>query len=103
MSEETLDYTINLQLSAECYSELRKLETSLFRILSYIRRMTGDENINNAIARVQQLITIIRMAQIALRALQIASGPIGWLYAGTTVVSLGFAVGDVMYDQTRGY
>jgi len=96
MSSETLDYIINLELGANCYSELRKLEISLFRILGYIRRLTGNENVENAIVAIQRLITIIRMAQIAIRSLQIASGPIGWLYAATTVIGLGFAVGESM-------
>lgn len=101
MSEE-LDYTINLQLAANCYSELRKLEISLFRILGYIRRLTGDENLSKAISHIQRLITIVRMLQVAIRALQVASGPIGWLYALTTVVGVGFAASD-LGTELSGY
>lgn len=68
------------------YSELRKLEMSMIRILSYIKRFCGNEQIDKAITKIEALIMAIRAAQIAIRALEVAEGPIGWIYAATTTV-----------------
>jgi hypothetical protein len=87
----------SLALNAEMsYNELRKLETSLVRILSMVSRFTGGENITRAIRTVERMIMTLRTLQIAIRAVEMAAGPIGWLYAATTVAAAGFTVYDAM-------
>jgi C4-type Zn-finger protein len=69
------------------YHEVRQVEIILMRTLTLIERATGSKEIQQAINKVQTLIMTIRMAQIAMHALEVASGPIGWAYAATTVIS----------------
>lgn len=105
MSSETTtqDLVITLSVNTEMtYNELRKVEMSILRILSYIRRFSGNEQIDKAIQKVMQLISAIRMAQIAIRALEIAEGPIGWIYAITTTVGAAIAVGTTVNDLSGG-
>lgn len=83
------------------YTELRKLEISVIRILSLIRRFCGNENISKAIDYAERAIMTIRQLQMAMRALEMASGPIGWLYALVSVAGVGASVAVDMYDVTR--
>lgn len=81
----TIEYLITANIEPG-YTELRKLEMSLMRILTYIKRFCGNEQIDKAIDKIQVLITAIRAAQIAIRALEAAEGPVGWIYAATTTI-----------------
>lgn len=105
MSEEhTIDYvlTINTELA---YADIRKLEITLIRLGNILRRITGSEEFDQILANIQRIIMIIRTAETAIRAFQMASGPIGWLYAGvgavTGAISIGTMASDLMYDYTR--
>lgn len=98
MSESTtIDYvlTINTEMT---YAELRKLEISLIRIMGYIQRFSGSPSIDAAFRKIQQLLIMIRSVQIAIRALEAASGPIGWLYALTTITGAGLTTASIMND-----
>jgi hypothetical protein len=82
--------------------DINKVEVSMMRILSYIERLTpGNPSLSNLIQYAQQTITILRSLQMAIRAVQLASGPIGWLYAGTSIAAAGFT-GYAMYESMRG-
>lgn len=71
-------------------SDLSKVETSLMRILNVVKQLTGgNPDVQKAIQYIQSLITIAQAAQAAIRAVQIASGPVGWLYAGTSILAAG--------------
>lgn len=101
MSTETTEIQYLLTVNCEMtYNELRKLEMSLIRILSYVKRFCGDENVAKAIGTVEKLIMTIRMCQIAIRALEAAEGPIGWLYAITTAV--GAAISTATFASDLG-
>lgn len=98
-NEIQYSFSINTELST---SQLRKLEVSLMRVLSYVERFTGgNPNLTKLISMMQATITTIRTLQAAIRALEIASGPIGWLYAGTSIVAAGFA-GYSILEATTG-
>jgi hypothetical protein len=91
----------SLMLNAEMtYGELRKVEITMIRILSYIKRFCGDENIDKAIKKIEAVIMACRAAQIAIRALEAAEGPIGWAYAATTTV--GAVIMGVTAVETLG-
>ncbi len=90
--------TVNTELT---YNEIRKLETVLIRVLSYVERLAGNADLTKLINIIQATITAVRSLQMALRALELASGPIGWAYAATGVVAAGFA-GYSMYESTIG-
>jgi hypothetical protein len=97
-SSSEVSFLLSVNVNELSFSEVRKIEMSLFRILSYVRRFCGNESVANAIAKGEQLITLARHVQIALHALEIAEGPIGWLYALTTVIGTGLAASDLMME-----
>lgn len=99
MSEEVQwSLTVNTELT---YSEVRKLETVLMRVLGYLRQFSGNENLNETIMLIQRTITAIHSLQMAIRALQMASGPVGWAYAATSVVAAGLS-GYSIYESMIG-
>jgi hypothetical protein len=91
--------TVNTELSR---SEIRKLETVLMRTLNYIQLFTGgNTDINKAINMAQAAITTFRSLQIAIRAAQLASGPIGWAYMGISLAAVAMS-GYSMYEGMIG-
>ena len=88
-SEETV--TFNLELNVEqAISEIRRLETLLFRSIALARRLGLPEDIDSAVYKIQRLIMVVRLAHSTLIAFQTASGPIGWALAivgGLTAVA----------------
>ena len=99
MSTE-IQYTLTV-LTQEIENNTRKLETSLIRIMSYLQRLSGDTNIDNFLGMVQKAIITVRTLQLALTALSVASGPVGWLYAGTSAVAAGIS-GYTLYESMIG-
>jgi hypothetical protein len=96
MSEQA-EIQYNLTLNADMsFSEIRRLEIVLVRVMSYAQQLTGDPNLKKGIQTIQQAIMSLRMLQIAIRAVQMASGPIGWIYAGTSVLAAGISYGNLM-------
>jgi hypothetical protein len=90
--------TINTEVS---YNNLRKLETVLMRVFSYIEKLSGgDPNLSKLINTIQAAIVALRTLQLAMRAVQAASGPIGWAYAATSFAAVGFA-GLSMLDASQ--
>jgi hypothetical protein len=97
-NEIQYNLVVNTELS---YNEVRKLEIILMRCLSYASRLTGSEDLKKGIQVLQTAITTLRTLQIAMRAVQLASGPIGWAYAATSVIAVGFS-GYSMYETIVG-
>jgi len=99
-AENEIQYslTVNTELT---YNQVRRLEIVLMRCLSYAEQLTGDPNLKRGIQIMQQAITTLRTLQIAMRAVQMASGPIGWAYAGTTIIAAGLS-GVSMYESIVG-
>lgn len=85
----------SLQLS---YSELRAIEVTATRLMRIISRMSGSENVDAAIRKIQNLIITIKLAQAAIHAFEVASGPIGWALAIVGGVSAVVSVGDFMME-----
>ena len=99
MSEEYL-VTFNLELNVEqAYSEIRKLQTLLFRTFSIIRRLGLPENIEQAITTIQRLIMIIRLLHTTMIAFEAATGPIGYALAGLGVIYAGVAMTNLDLTQ----
>jgi len=89
--------------TTEATSNVYKLESAATRAARIVRRLTGDENIDGMTMKVSRAITTLRSFEYALYAVQVAEGPIGWLFAGISVASAAITVGDLMYDQQRGF
>ena len=72
--------------------EIRQLELSLMRISFQLIRISGSAEIDNAVRKVLQLIRIIRYLQYAMMAVNMASGPIGWISAAASVGAFSLAL-----------
>ena len=88
--------TVNAEMA---YTDLRRLESSLMRIMGYISQLSGDPNIDKMMQKAQETISLVRQLQIAYRtmlALEAGTlgGPIGWLYAGTMLAGIGLSVAE---------
>lgn len=83
-------------------SPLRELESVATRTARIIRMMCGSEDLDNAMMKMTKMLMLARYLQFALHAVEIAEGPVGWLYAGASVTWAAMA-GNAMYDGQRGF
>jgi uncharacterized protein YaaW (UPF0174 family) len=99
MSEETV--TFNLEINLEpTYSEIRKFEAVLMRSLTLLNRFTGgNATVQQTIQIIERLITTVRMLQVAIRAFEVAAGPLGWAYFGVTALSTGVYLLDPVLEM----
>ena len=98
MSEEHL-VTFNLELNVEqTYTEIRRLQTLLFRTLGLLRRLGLPEEIDRALAIIQRTIMAARLLYTSLLALEAASGPLGWALAIVGVTTAAVSVADIAIE-----
>ena len=103
MSEQTeiqFSLSVNTELT---YTECKKLETVLMRILSYVERLAGNADLSRLINIIQSTIVAARTLQIALRSLEAAtlSNPIGLALTATNLIAVGFS-GFGIYESMTG-
>jgi len=97
----------NLELNVEpLLDNARQIEGLLSRSLGYMQRLTGNEDLNNALRMVQRVTMAIRLLHSAIIAMELASGPIGWWRVGLALAGAGFTIGGIVsevgYDAQRG-
>jgi len=90
--------SFSLEVNVEkAYTEVRRLQTALYRSLDLAARLTGDENLERGIRTMQRAIAIanqLRLALIALQAARMAAGdPLAWIQAGVAVGTLAMDIG----------
>jgi hypothetical protein len=83
------------------YRDLKRLEISLLRIMRYVQDFSGNKDLNKALQLMEKAIIMAKTLQMVIRAVEMASGPIGWLYAGTTVIAAGMS-GMTLLENTTG-
>lgn len=101
--QEEIQYslTVNTEMA---YSEIRKLETTLVRVLGYIEQLVGDNpSLKKLINLLQATINTVRTLQAAIRAMNLASAstPLGFAFAATSFVAAGLSAG-ALYSSTVG-
>ena len=97
MSEETV--TFNLELNVEqAISEVRRLQTLLYRTISLLRRLGLPEDVNAVITRIQRLIMVVRLLHTALVSLQAATGPYGIALALVGLGTAAVTAADVVIE-----
>jgi hypothetical protein len=74
----------------------RELEMVMYRGTGLLRRMSGNEDLNAAISKVQRLAVVIRLAHSAWIAFEMASGPVGWTFAVIAGLSAALTASDYM-------
>lgn len=103
MSERVeIEYALTVNVE-DATTQIRQLERLLFRTMSLLRRMGLPENVTAVINQIQRLITVLRMLRVSLLMLQAATGPWGWIMGGMGLAVAGLTMGDMLYDNTRGY
>lgn len=75
-------------------TKILTLERSLSRLLSLVRRMTDDDNLNRALTVMIRAIAVANQLRLAMTLAWAASGPWGLLYAATAGVSAGLMMSD---------
>jgi hypothetical protein len=93
--ENTIQWTLAVNTEMT-YSEIHKLELTLIRTLAYAQQLTGDPNLKKGIQTIQSTIIALKTLQQTMRAVELASGPIGWAYAAITAVAAGASMGNMM-------
>lgn len=93
-----IDYLLNLQIGDATYNDLRKIEMTMMRLFGVLNRVFPNSPVSKVIQDIEHTIMLLRQAQMAIRAVEAASGPIGWAYAGVSVVSVALST----YESTVG-
>ena len=99
---EIQDYQVSFSLQVnieDAYEEIRRLQTVLYRIMGLLRRMGLPEEIDEAIAKIQRLITILNTLRLTIAALHAAAGPIGWLLAGVSMITTGATISEYIMEM----
>ncbi len=83
------DVVVNLDINAaKAETQLRQVETLLYRSLALFGRLGLPENIDAAINKVERLVMVIRLLHTSAIALEAATGPVGWALAGVGGMNL---------------
>ncbi len=77
---------------------LQKQVRTLNMMVILVSQMTGDKNIDKSIQKIQQLTMSFMHLRMAILAFQMASGPVGWAYAGVTGMATAISFGNIMTD-----
>lgn len=96
ISAVTEDLIFSLALDiAPSYSELRKIEAIVMKVGQIIKRMGFGETVDQVIDGINKINMGVRLLQVTVHAFEIATGPIGWIYAGVTLVSTVMTLSDM--------
>jgi hypothetical protein len=89
---------INTELS---HRQIRQLEIVMMRTLNLIEEFTGgNKSVEYAVRIAETAIETFRSLQIAIRSVEMAAGPIGWAYAGFSVVAAGMSGYSILESVT---
>jgi hypothetical protein len=96
ISAVTEDLIFSLALDiAPSYSELRKIEAIVMKVGQIIKKMGFGETVDQVIDGINKINMGVRLLQVTVHAFEIAIGPIGWIYAGVTLVSTVMTLSDM--------
>lgn len=104
MSIEQHTVSFSLEVNVEkAYTEVRRLQSVLYGTLALVNRLTGDEDLKESIATMQQAIRVanaLRLAYAALTAARVAAGdPIAIAQAGLAIAGFAFTASDFATDM----
>ena len=93
------ELTDKLDKVSASYTQIHMIERIFFQISGLIKKLTGgNEAIDAATSKLQQFITTVLMAQRAVHAFELATGPVGWAYFLTMATVTGISM--VSYDAS---
>lgn len=100
-SDETVSFSLEINVQ-QAYTEIRRLQTLLYRTLGLVRRFGLPENAEAMITQIQRLITLLNSLRLSLIAVQMAAGPVGWALAGVSLLATAMTAGDFIENDMRG-
>jgi uncharacterized protein YaaW (UPF0174 family) len=98
LSQVEVDYTLNLLINEGTYTDLRKIEMTMMRMFTILNRIFPNSPVSKIIQDLQHTLMVLHQVQATIRAVELASGPIGWAYAGVSVAGTALTV----YESTVG-
>ena len=84
---------------AEVRAELTGVLSLMQASMGLMRRLSGDENVDATIRKIQELITILNGLRIAYLSFEAATGPMGQIMAGIGLVSTIIAARDFALES----
>lgn len=100
---EVIPVTVEIQVeTTKMVDQLKKVQILLYGTLGILRRLGLPEEVDSAIMKIQRIIAALNMLRLALYAVEMASGPMGWTVAGIGIAGTLLSTGDLMYDLGRG-
>jgi len=96
-TEGGIQYTLTV-LTKDIEDNSARLESSLIRLAGYLQRMSGSEDIRKFINLVQDAMIAVRSMQTTIQLFYAATGPIGWVIAGTSALTTAFSVARLTTD-----
>jgi len=103
MSVEDTTVSFSLEVNVEqALTDIRKVQTILYRTLGLLQKFSGEGNVADAIAKFQRMIAITNQLRLALIALNAASGPVGWALAIIGATSFAVTTSEFLYDEMTG-
>lgn len=100
-SDEIVSFSLEVNVE-EAYTELRKLQTVLYRSLDIARKLGLPDDISEMASKIQRLIAITNQLRLALIALSVASGPLGWALALVGTAGAFVSAGSFFDNEMRG-
>lgn len=100
-ANEEVSFTLTLTVE-QSITELRRLQTAIYKSLELFRRMGMPEELDKAIMVIQRMISVVRQLEIAAIALHAGLGPIGWILGGVGIASAALTAFDTAEYATRG-
>ena len=96
IEEHKISFSLEVNVD-EALTNIRKVQTILYRTIGLLRRIGLPPEIDAAVARIQQLIALLNMLRLTIIALATASGPYGWALAGLSAISFIVSVDDFVF------
>jgi len=101
VEDHTISFSLEVNVEDAC-REFRRLLAVAYRWMAIAERLGLPEDVQRQIQSLQNLIRVLNSARLAIRAFEMASGPIGWAMAAASVVSAAFTFGDMLDYELRG-
>ena|SRR5271157_4699873 len=80
---------------------MRQGEMVLMRLGLAMERLGLPKDVREAITALMRVIQTVRLLQTTLMLLEAAEGPVGWLFAGMSLVTTGLTASSALSDVTQ--
>jgi len=99
--DEGVSFSLEINVQ-KAYEEVRKLQTIVYRTLALVKQLTGNEELDAAITRMQRAISIANQLRLTMAATQATMGPIGWAMLAVSTAATITTTQEFIEDELRG-